>query len=176
MILISAGHHPYAKGASFENFNEYEEAKMWVPFIVNHLGSKGMSVPDGVLREKVAFINSIVNAELAVEIHFNSALDKDGFHIGRGCETLYYPGSAKGKFAAGLVQDELSIIFSPNRGVKEGYYRLNKDYGPDFFLARTKCTALIIEPEFIHRKDKITTRKTEACKIIADVLLAYLGG
>jgi len=170
MILISAGHHPYRKGAHFGDFYEYDEAKQWVSLIVNCLGSDGMVVPGGVLKEKIAFINDSTNAVIAAEIHFNSA-KKDGKHVGRGCETLYYPGSKKGKEIANIVQRELSRVFEPDRGVKEGWYQMNPEKGPDIFLKKTKCPSVIIEPEFIHHKEVIQTNREVACAVIAAALL-----
>lgn len=183
MILVSAGHHPYAKGASYKDFNEFDEAKLWVPIITNHLGRLGMAVPVGVLREKVNFINEIDDVQCAIEIHFNMAwrdknknnkVDDDEF-LGKGCETLYYPGSVAGKELAEKVQSELSNVFGPDRGVKEGWYRLNKNNGPDFFLARTKCPSIIIEPEFVHNAEKIKEGRPAGCAVIASVLLDIFG-
>lgn len=175
MILISAGHHPYAKGASFKDFNEHDEAKIWVSKIVNLLGHKGMVVPVGILRDKVNFINEQKDVECAIEIHFNSAKDRNGNHIGKGSESLYYPNSDKGASLALAIQDRLGIVYGPDRGIKEGYYRMNKANGPDFFLARTKCTSVIIEPEFVHHAEKIKEGRDAGCKIIAEALLKYCG-
>lgn len=177
MILVSAGHHPYARGAKYEDFVEHDEAKLWVTKIVNHLGHRGMSVPVGVLKDKVDFINGFADkAECAVEIHFNSAVNAEGEHVGNGSETLYFPGSNTGKALATKIQEALSIIYEPNRGAKEGWYQMKKDKGPDFFLAKTVCTSIIIEPEFVHHKDKIREARDAGCKVIADVLLAYCNG
>jgi len=172
MILISAGHHPGKRGAHFEDFYEHDEAVLWATLIVHNLGSEGMLVPADVLRKKVNFINAM-RPSIAMEIHFNSAVDEDGKHVGRGCETLYYPGSVEGKKIADRVQATLANIFPPDRGVKEGWYRMNKDFGPDYFLARTSCASIIIEPEFVHRKDIIETNRIEACAKLAETLRGY---
>ena len=188
MILVSAGHHPYGKGACYRNFCEYDEAKVWQSLLVNFIGSGAMAVPTGVLKEKVKFMRQYPNATLAVEIHFNAAVrwvDKDGDgvydegedeHMGRGSETLYYPGSKKGKAAAEHVQTTLGEIFKPNRGAKEGWYKMNPEFGPDYFLARTRCTALIIEPEFIHRSALIQVTRERACKALAKTLQEVADG
>lgn len=185
MILVSIGHNPYKKGARYGDFFEFDEASRWVPLIVNALGSKGMAVPAGKLPDKVDFINAH-QPELAIECHFNSFqqwkdLNHDGkmtedemFHTGKGCETLYYPGSAKGKKLAMIVQESLSQIFFPDRGVREGYYRENPNNPPDYFLAKTHCPAVIIEPDFIHRKDIIQQNRDAACQAIAGALLTAL--
>lgn len=188
MIHVSAGHHPYAKGACYKKFCEFDEAKIWQALICHYLGSLAMAVPVGVLKEKVAFINAEPKVDIAVEIHFNAAarwVDRngDGIHdpdedvyFGRGSETLYYPSSESGKQAAITMQKYLSEVFEPDRGAKEGWYKMNPDNGPDYFLARTKCTALIIEPEFIHRKELIQSQRVNACNTIAEALKAIVGG
>ena len=176
MLFISAGHHQAAKGAEYKGFNEHDEAQTWVSLIANHLGSDCMVVPTGYLRDKVAFINTHttdVQKDLAVEVHFNSAV-KDGVHIGKGSECLFYPTSIRGYLLAEAVQETLGELFPPNRGVKEGWYRMKKTNGPDFFLERTSCTALILEPEFIHRKAKIQQKRETACKQIAEALMTFI--
>lgn len=175
MIYISAGHHHEKQGASYNGFTEHEEAKIWVSLIDNLLGYGSMVVPVGILKNKVAFINERAKQnDLAVEIHFNSALDNNGDPIGEGSETLYYPTSARGKAIAECVQDSLGELMHPNRGAKEGYYQMDKTKGADFFLARTVCTAIIIEPEFIHMEDNIINNREEACNVIANSLIEAL--
>jgi len=73
-----------------------------------------------------------------------------------------------------MVQDKLSLLFTPDRGVKEGYYKMSPANGIDYFLRRTKCTSLIIEPEFIHRKELIQKHRDVACKAIAKALLDFI--
>lgn len=173
MILVSAGHHPYRKGASYKNWYEYDEAKIWASLISNKLGQYGMVVPPGLLPEKVDFVNS-QSPDLAVEIHFNAAM-KDGVNVGEGSETLYCPGSMKGRRAAAIVQESVSQIFRPNRGTKEGWYKMDRNKGPDYFLAKTRCPALIVEPEFIQHKEKIQDNRDAACAAIAQALTDVLG-
>lgn len=183
-IMVSAGHHPTKPGACFGSFCEWDEAKIWADRVVALLDGLAMRVPDGVLKDKVGFINAR-SPTLAIEIHFNSYkiwedLNKDGQvsddelrAAGRGSETLYYPGSHAGKKLATIVQAALALHFPPSRGVKEGYYRMDPANGPDFFLARTKCPSVIVEPEFIHRTDLITTKRDAACAGIACALLDF---
>ena len=175
MIYVSAGHHTEKPGACFEGFCEHYEAMLWQSAIANYLGHDGMVVPAGTLKEKVDFINSRPrhNDDVAIEIHFNSAM-KDQVHVGKGSETLYYPESKRGELVAAHVQNSMSALMTPDRGIKEGWYQMNKAKGPDFFLAKTVCTSIIIEPEFIHRKAKITGRRDKACALIAKALLEII--
>lgn len=175
-VAISAGHYPEKPGACFNDFCEHGEALKWAHEINDYLVMKGVGsllVPSGVLKQKVEFINER-NVGLAVEIHFNSA-KKDGEHIGRGSETLYFPGSEKGAIFADNVQKALAETFTPDRGIKEGYYRMNPENGPDFFLARTNCPSIIVEPDFIHRKDIIQDGRNVACLAIADAIIKTKG-
>jgi len=184
MIFISAGHHKNAQGAKFKEYSEYFFTSPWADFIAELLEGEAVRVPNGTLKDKVNFINeTAVKGDLAIEIHFNSAkLWRDGnangviddgemVHVGRGSETLYYPSSITGKEAALTVQSALGSLMKPNRGVKEGWYQMNKSKGADFFLTRTRCTSLIIEPEFIDNVLKIQTNKIDACHVIASALL-----
>lgn len=186
MIALSVGHHRYSKGAEFEGFYEFDEAKKWVKIIKAILGDYCVLVPEGRLEDKIAFINKQPYLSVAAEIHFNSAVvvrhevcedededcDEIGVieHVGRGCETLYYPGSEKGKAAALIMQSDLSRLFK-DRGIKEGYYQLNPSNPVDWFLAKTNYPAIIVEPEFIHRKDKILENRGMGCTAIAAALL-----
>lgn len=172
MIFISAGHHATKPGASFNGFSEFDEAELWADLLVEKLGDNSLRVPSGVLRDKVEFINNRDPVEsIAVEIHFNAAVDGDGNNIGRGCETLYYPESKRGQLLAAFCNDALSSIFNPDRGIKEGWYRMNPKNGADFFLAKTKCPAVILEPEFIHRKEIIQVNRESACELLSNALL-----
>jgi len=176
MIFVSAGHHQEKKGACCEDFCEHDEAKIWASFLDHYLGDNSLMVPSGTLKHKVNFINKYASAnDIAVEIHFNAAVDSDGNNVGKGSETLYYPGSVKGKELAKQVQSVLASIFQPDRGAKEGWYRMNPSFGADYFLQRTLCAALILEPDFIHRKEVIQSHRDAACKKLAEALNALDG-
>ncbi len=156
MIFLSAGHYPSAPGAKWERFVEHDEAIVWRDMLHDGLASLSMVVPTGVLKTKVDFINErSMSGDVAVEVHFNAARDSNDNPIGRGCETLYYPGSIRGERIAVAIQKVMAEFFPPNRGAKEGWYRMDPSRGADFFLAKTKCAAVIIEPEFVHRSDVI---------------------
>lgn len=183
MIFISAGHHENAQGAKFNDVTEFSLTTVWADRIAELLGKKCIRVPNGTLKEKVDFINSVSDVSLAVEIHFNSfklwkdqnanGIIDDGemINAGRGSETLYYPSSKTGVRAAKIVQQELGRVMQPDRGAKEGWYQMNKSKGADFFLAKCRCTALIIEPEFIDNLGTIHGKIDLACYTIASALL-----
>jgi len=153
--------------------------------IVQDLGEVAIAVPDGGLREKVEFINANDPA-FAVEIHFNSAI-VGGKHVGEGCETLMYPGSYAGRQLADILQRAQYQIFKPSRGVKEGWYRQDRpgivdyqgdvdgDETIDYFLRKTKCPAVILEPEFIHNiLSQIQPNRRAACMILSSAMLEAL--
>jgi len=189
MIFISAGHHETSQGARFGSYSEYYFTVKWADKICSLLDDRVVRVPDGTLKTKTPFINDYIKDNpsdapfLAVEIHFNSAKmwrdqnangvidDGEMVNVGRGSETLFYPGSKTGEPIANKVQDSLSRVCPPNRGAKPGWYQMNPAKGPDFFLARTRCAAIIIEPEFIDNIDVITSKLDEACAAIAETLL-----
>lgn len=173
MLLISAGHRPEAQGASYMGFSEWPEAMKWATEIVNLMPRESLLVPTGHLREKVKFINEHAPL-LAVEIHFNSAVNRAGKHVGEGSESLYCPGSKKGKRLAEDIQKHLSPLFKPDRGAKEGWYQMNPANGPDFFLKATICPAVIIEPEFIQHKEKITENRTDGCRAIVNAIMEWV--
>lgn len=128
-------------------------------------------VPTMSLPQKALFINTAhqrTPIALAVEIHFNSC----GGCNARGSETLYCPPAisklpGRGKQAAEIVQAFIGRVFDPSRGAKEGWYRQDRpghmdypgdvegDEKPDYFLKATHMPAIIVEPEFIHNRERI---------------------
>lgn len=174
MIFISAGHYPEKPGACFGDFCEHAEAVKWVNEIVGILDTNCMIVPIGTLKQKVEYINNYYAegvVSICIEIHFNSA-KSDGKHIGKGSECLYMPESQRGAYLAKGIQDALveGEAFR-DRGIKEGWYRMNRKNGPDYFLSKTKYYAAIIEPEFIQHVKRIEDNREATCGRIAAVLL-----
>ncbi len=173
-IFISAGHKNNSDGANYKKkFFEHEQAVLWRDIICELLGVK--PVPVGTLEKKVAYINKHESGStIAIEIHFNSAMSK-GRHIGRGCETLHHPKSKNGIALANVVHQEIVKTFSPNRGLKAGYYRMNPKNQVDYFLRKTRCPSIIIEPDFIHRYELITTSRRQCTRDIVRALLTNYG-
>lgn len=180
-VAVSAGHYPGAPGAAYGGTSEWPEAMKYRDEIIAALGARAIAVPPGTLSMKIGFINS-KHCDAALEVHFNS----DPARKGRGSETLYTPGSLHGHQLAVLIQKRLAVLCPPDRGVKEGWYRMDApgrtDYAGDVegdeaidaFLARTNCPAVIVEPFFIHELDRIESARAEVCRAIADVLGEFL--
>ena len=182
MLAISAGHYPAARGATNSSgFSEFPETLRWATKIMTAYSinyGNCYLIASGTLGYKMRQIKALAQenlVKLAIEIHFNSsAVGK-----GKGCETLYYPGSKKGLIAALEVQNAMSSILPPNRGVKEGWYKMDipgqidykgdipGDEKVDAFLTIPGVTCLIIEPEFIQNEHVIKNMTDVACEIIA---------
>ena len=185
MIFISCGHHKTAQGAEFDGITEYGLAGLWADRIVHILEDRALRVPNGTLKEKVGYINDRCDRnDVALEVHFNSFKvwkdandngvidDGEMKNAGRGSETLYYPSSKTGKAAALVVQGAIAQIMKPDRGIKEGWFRMNPSRGADFFLEKTHCNkSLIIEPEFIDNLAIISQNMDSCCHAIASALL-----
>lgn len=186
MIALSAGHYPKDPGACWPKdkptFCEHEIAVEWIGLIALTVRQQIplVVIPSGWLGDKVKAINALKNCKLAVELHFNSSSSISA----RGSETLYCPGSKNGLQAAITMQKYMSNIFPPNRGAKEGWYRMDRpghiDYKSDiegdekidYFLGKTKPVALIIEPEFIFNSMTIKKLRLPGCDAIASGILA----
>ncbi len=186
-VAISAGHNPKAKGAlNAQGTYEFDLTVPWADRLAALLSIredvKVVRVPTGSLSSKIGFINQQW-FNLALEVHFNSCAAAKV----RGSETLYCPGSVVGERAARVVQRTMAAIMPPNRGTKEGWYRMDRpgiaDYAGDVdgdevidaFLRNTRCPAIIVEPEFIQNEQVIRDSEALCCEVIAmavyDVLL-----
>jgi len=185
LVGLSIAHFPKKVGADFCGFNEHNESKVWIMLVERALKNLGIGVvvaPVGGLRSKVAWLNKH-NPEVSVELHFNGSVNPNV----AGCETLFYPGSKKGLVFANTVHRAYKeSMGNRDRGVKEGWYRMDRpmivDYAgdvdgdemPDYFLRETNCPALILEPDFIAQVNNITTRRFDACVAIAKGIKIYL--
>lgn len=192
MIILSAGHYPKARGSRWPDpkpgepqpdniLYEHDEAVRWVDLIQFHLREQIAVdiVPTGKVEKKVEIINEIARGNrpvlLVAEIHFNSC----GGCGAKGSETLYCPGSVKGKRAAQTVQSRLGGTMRPDRGIKEGWHEMDQpgvvDYPGDvegdekinYFLLETDPIAIVLEPEFIHNRAMIHAYRDLACHEIA---------
>ena len=111
---------------------------------LRRMGHEVLVISRDSLEDKVDAVNEY-DPDAALEIHFNSNINASG------AETLFYPGSSSGRVLAGVVQSALvSRLQRFDRGVKEGWYQANPAKGPLYFLKKTGCPSVIIEPEFIY--------------------------
>lgn len=181
-IAVSAGHYPGAEGAVCNGLTEHTAAVLWAVELKTQLEAYGFDawlVPTGTLPRKIGAINA-EGCDLALEIHFNS----DPQHAGRGSETLYMPGSLEGEKLARAVQSRLGARFTPDRGAKEAWYRMDRPGHADFagdvdgdevadaFVRLTHCPAVIVEPLFIH--ENVMLPMAEGAKAIARGVAEYL--
>ncbi len=198
-IALSAGHYPEKPGACATDpvarrvvATEHELALAWRETLVECLKAASSAplemrlIRPGILSAKIREVNELPTCALAIEIHFNAAADRHGTPTGEGSETLYCPGSIKGEELAESVQREMAQVFSPSRGVKPGWYRMDVPNKVDFpgdvegdevvdaFLVRTLCPSIIVEPEFIHRHALIREKQLHGCQAIARGIIRYL--
>ena len=173
-IVLSAGHYPARSGSMNDNgVSEYELTKEWVATVKAAIHSIdplfGVIVPPPTgLTEKVKFIND-TTASLCCEIHFNSNNPK-----AEGVETLYYPSTKSKELATVLHNRYAPNMHNTDRGIKIGYYQQNPHKGVNYFLAKTRMTSVMLEPEFISNLDNIYKCKDFACFSIAYGLLEYV--
>jgi hypothetical protein len=189
-FVLSAGHNPDKKGAKWADLYEYDVTSKWIPEIARYLRYKGHSVIEiktGSLVQKVKDVNVKTmgyDDVLAVELHFNSAGDT----FVEGSETIYYPGSVSGHKAALEYNTKFFELAEKyvikDRGIKEGWHRMDRPgvvdfYGdqdgdemPNYWLRKTSCTALILEPLFMCQLPKLNDNWKELCWSIGDSLRA----
>lgn len=185
MILVSAGHHYLAKGATFNNVSEFDITPIWRNDLVRSLGHVASVVPSGLLRDKVDFINRAEPA-LVIEIHFNSSINMRGQHVGKGCETMYKPNDHRSRHAAMCLQEAMATVFQPSRGSFEGWLRrdypgrvdyqgdVEGDEHLDYLLANATCPAVIVEPEFIHNLERINRNQGLAILEMSNALTGLM--
>ena len=169
-VIISIGHDANSQGASYGNITEYSYNSNLVEYMKEAVYSHPeksviFHFVDTTLRHTVIKINELV-AEygkdncIAIELHLNSSRS-----IAHGCETLYFPFSKTSKKLATRFNDDLYErawhFVGPNRGAKPGWYQGIKNGTLLYFLHRTACPALIIEPMFIWQALELTNLESD---------------
>lgn len=119
------------------------------------------------LGGRVSIANN-AKADAFVSIHCNSAVNSTA----HGAETLYYPGSEKGKTLAEGIQNCLVKTGLDNRGIKER--------GDLFVLKHTTMPAVLVEVAFMsHHHDRALLTdpifQDKAARAIAEGTAAFLG-
>ena len=189
-VFISAGHSPAESGAVFQDvagkvYKEHDLANAYSLELESACAALGIAVkrvPTGTLSSKIAFINKYAKAgDIAIEIHFNSSNSP----FVKGCETIYFPGSARGKEIATKIHTNIMKALkgvTSDRGVKEGWFRMdapnridypgdvNGDEKPLAFLSGPKCASLILEPFFMREVVNIKLYQNIVARAIAQGL------
>lgn len=174
-VAIAAGHCPPDFGAVSQGYFEFKEVVRIAIYVTDILHERCIcSVMEyyGSLRRKVRGINRIM-PDVAVEIHLNAAHDTSA----HGCEVLHFKNSASAINLAQCIQDELvRDVELSDRKIKSD--RSLRRYL--YFLRKTRCPAVIIEPLFItNAKDRVLLRNgghMKLAKEIADGIENHLKG
>ena len=150
-IALSIGHHPQAQGslAADGQFTEYSFWKQHLPLLKHELEKLGHTVnivnradAGGKTPSYAAAACNAVNADLAIEFHFNSSDSPSA----SGTETFYWATSAKGKTAARLIQQAMvNVLGLPDRGIKPISSSTQNAYE---FFHRTRMPAILVELSF----------------------------
>ena len=107
-IAVSVGHHARNPGQKSNNSSEYSEMVTVAALVVKFLSENGHTahlIGANSLRQKIADVNTLC-CDCAIELHLNSG-------GGRGFETLYMTGSARGKELATQVHQSVKKSFIP---------------------------------------------------------------
>lgn len=171
-IILSVGHNSKSQGARWGNLSEYGVASQVTSLITFYGDISGVELHtiDSTLTDTVQYINSMCKRFgtdncVAIELHFNSAESKSAI----GCETLYFPYSSNGKQLATkfnkLLFKNISGLAIKNRGIKTGWYQGIKNGKLLYFLHKTRCTSIILEPVFLSQIKNPTSVATVAIGI-----------
>ena len=163
MIFVSAGHHPFHPGISWNGLSEHDVAVEWRDQLVRAIGDIAMPVPVGIMRDKMLFLNGrhLGNC-FALEFHLG---DEEGGHC------LYHPDVPTSQDIANKVQRAWSELL-PGGCVKPGWYDDNPQFGPDFFLTRPRCPSVLLQVGSIHQVDMLRRVMPDVCRVLAGVLCA----
>lgn len=149
-LFLSVGHDALKKGAYNEKYrlHEYDilvELTQYCFEEAIEIGLECEKVFSDRLSSAIEEVNQKANtSDIAVELHINSFSNPDV----KGCETLYYTGSKKGKELAGDIQNSmLAFLQVHDRGLLP---RNNLA-----FLNKVKCTSIITEPFFLSNEDEV---------------------
>lgn len=146
-IAVGAGHYPKHPGVVVEHdgiiIREHDCAKKLESILVRKLENYYMYrvyTFSGNLIEKVKTINE-TRTDIAIELHFNCC-------NAHGGEILYYPSMGSTLLAYNIGR-YMKHYVSKWRGVKVGYYHGDPHKQMLYFLRKTKCPAVILEPGFL---------------------------
>lgn len=169
-IFINAGHSKNGNpdpGCCYNGLKEYDLAARIAKSLEEKLIANGFSVENyqqtgsndaNIQLNSVAHLANRSKADIFISIHMNG-FNKES---AKGTETLYHPGSQKGKKIANCINDELIKPFEnyslTNRGIKEDSRGLA-------VLKYTNMPAVLTEIGFISNKEEANFISTNINKI-----------
>jgi len=181
-IAIDCGHNPpgdLGSTSSEYKLAEFVEAHRIVSYVYRELYEKGFQIVNFAerLKTKVQIVNKS-KPDIAIEVHLNSCSDVKQ----RGALCMYYP-SQKSRDLARFILKEIGNVSAvgiigsaliKKRGVYVGNFRLDPSYPILYFLRKTKCPAVVVEPLFLsNTEDCKLLKRGQIHKIIAEGI--YLG-
>ena len=160
-IAIDCGHNPPGDIGALSvdgKLAEFVEAHKIVSFAYRMLFQKGFEIVNFAerLKAKVQIVNQ-AKPNLAVEVHLNSCGDPKQ----RGALCLYYPSQKSRDLSRFILEgihncSAIGIVGSAlikKRGVYAGHFRLDPSKPILYFLRKTRCPAVVIEPLFLSSPD-----------------------
>lgn len=172
IVALSIGHHPDARGCNTIDgrFTEYSFWRKYLPILADELRALGHEVhvvnrsdAGGKTPSYAAAACNNVNADIAIEFHFNSTPGASG------TETFYWGASAKSKAVAIILQQAMvDVLKLPDRGVKGVFDPKANAYE---FFHKTRMTAILLEASFaatsVTDNDRLQTRIGDLIKSLA---------
>ena len=156
-IAIDCGHNPPSDlGAISTKYNlaEFIEAHKIVSYCYKMLYDKGFEIVNFAerLKTKVQIVNQS-KSDIAIEVHLNACSNPKA----SGALCLYYPTQKSRDLADYILKgihkvSSIGIVGSAlirKRGVYVGNLRLDPSKPIIYFLRKTKCPAVVVEPLFL---------------------------
>ena len=178
-VALCIGHSPQDGGevSIMGGQSEYEFWRRHLPTLQAALERRGpeavivnRSDAGGTTPSYAAIACNAVDADLAIEFHFNSA----GAGA-TGTETYYWYASPLGIKAAMMIQQNMYWVMRlPDRGVKPVRDPQDRSYN---YFKKTKMPAVLVEPAFAGSSvtdcERLQTRVSDLCFAIATAINTY---
>lgn len=155
-IAVDCGHNPpedYGCTNLHHNLAEFVECHKIISHVYDSLWREHIRIVNFAerLKTKVWIVNK-AKPVCAVELHLNSSSNPKA----RGSLCMYYP-TKKSEQLAKFILDNIGKIINqpklgislPTRGAYVGNYQLDPSKAILYFLRRTKCPAVVVEPLFL---------------------------
>jgi len=171
-VALSIGHDPKDRGAvafggDAAEFDLLAPVAGYALRALTRAGVEALLVPTVDLGRKVDWVNFNGPFSLIVELHGNADPDADGPADPQadGCLTLFMPGNPRGELAAKAMQAALvQYTGQQDDGVKPGYFRMDPNNQPLFWLRKTRWLALLVEFAYVDEPGGACLLEEEASK------------